>query len=345
MSRHPSKHSGISCDSCGKSAFPGKRYKCLTCYDFDLCQDCYEGGETGTSQHNTDHPMQVILTKVEADIFYGGESHSVEQPQSFTCPLCGEVGFSDSEFRDHVTRQHADSSNVQEVICPVCAAYPGGNPNHQTRDFSGHLMLDHSLTLRDADLDQGGMHNRVRRMMVRRRGGGERYGFFRESQVSQQDGSVDPLSELLSHLGGGGGRRLPSDIPPHIQQLLEHQERQQTFERASPLRRPVYRGAGGTHSLFNPSHRELLEFTRGAGGVAVGGGAKDDNRNDHSACGSRSQSDESAYLLNNYQDTILSDTEQKLVERDRTNKSLFVQELLLSSLAFSSSSSSDDEET
>ena len=49
--------------------------------------------------------------------------------------------------------------------------------------------------------DQGGMHNRVRRMMVRRRGGGERYGFFRESQVSQQDSSVDPLSELLSHLG------------------------------------------------------------------------------------------------------------------------------------------------
>lgn len=195
---------------------------------------------------------------------------------------------------------------VSMEICPVCAAYPGGNPNHQTRDFSGHLMLDHSL--RDADLisfkgrereggeggkeeeserertlkvdkmvcfyfinldvidyDQGGMHNRVRRMMVRRRGGGERhYPFFRESQISQ-DSSVDPLSELLSHLGkrneegekrrpsrkekeseivvslGGAGRRLPSDIPPHIQQLLDHQDRQQTFERASPLRRPVYR--------------------------------------------------------------------------------------------------------
>lgn len=50
------------------------------------------------------------------DIFYGGENHSIEQPQSFTCPLCGEMGFSDSDFRDHVTRQHTDSSNVQEVV-------------------------------------------------------------------------------------------------------------------------------------------------------------------------------------------------------------------------------------
>ena len=37
----------------------------------------------------------------------------------------------------------------------------------------------------------------------------------------------------------GAGRRIPSDIPPHIQQLLE-QDRQ-SFERASPSRRPVYR--------------------------------------------------------------------------------------------------------
>ena len=58
-------------------------------------------------------------------------------------------------------------------------------------------------------------------------------------------------------------------------------------------------GVGGTHSLFNPLHREMLEFSRGGGGGGAGGGvAKDDNRNDHSMYGSRSQSDESAYLLN-----------------------------------------------
>lgn len=34
---------------------------------------------------------------------------------------------------------------------------------------------------------------------------------------------------------GGSGRRLISEFPPHIQQLLDQQER------GSPLRRPVYR--------------------------------------------------------------------------------------------------------
>lgn len=57
---------GVSCDACGKSSFSGKRYKCLMCYDFDLCTECYESGETGTSRHSTSHPMQCILTRVDS---------------------------------------------------------------------------------------------------------------------------------------------------------------------------------------------------------------------------------------------------------------------------------------
>jgi hypothetical protein len=33
---------GVSCDICKKSNFVGKRYKCLICYDFDLCSECYD---------------------------------------------------------------------------------------------------------------------------------------------------------------------------------------------------------------------------------------------------------------------------------------------------------------
>jgi len=28
-------------------------------------------------------------------------------------------------------------------VCPVCAAYPGGEPNHVIDDLAAHLMLEH----------------------------------------------------------------------------------------------------------------------------------------------------------------------------------------------------------
>jgi hypothetical protein len=54
--------SGVSCDSCLKGNFRGRRYKCLICYDYDLCATCYEAGAT-TTRHTTEHPMQCILTR------------------------------------------------------------------------------------------------------------------------------------------------------------------------------------------------------------------------------------------------------------------------------------------
>ena len=57
--------------------------------------------------------LSVLFLK---DVFFGGENHSIDQPQSFTCPLCGELGFSDSELRDHVTRLHTDTANLPEVV-------------------------------------------------------------------------------------------------------------------------------------------------------------------------------------------------------------------------------------
>ena len=67
----------------------------------------------------------------------------MEHPQSFTCPLCAQLGFSEIQLRDHVTKQHGDSGGGQEVICPVCAAHPSGDPNHLTDDFPSHLTMEH----------------------------------------------------------------------------------------------------------------------------------------------------------------------------------------------------------
>lgn len=55
-------YAGVSCDNCLRSNFEGKRFKCLICYDYDLCQRCYSLDVT-TSRHLASHPVQCILTR------------------------------------------------------------------------------------------------------------------------------------------------------------------------------------------------------------------------------------------------------------------------------------------
>uniref|UniRef100_H3CQ27 RING-type E3 ubiquitin transferase n=1 Tax=Tetraodon nigroviridis TaxID=99883 RepID=H3CQ27_TETNG len=152
-----SRHEGVSCDACLKGNFRGRRFKCLICYDYDLCASCYESGAT-TTRHTTEHPMQCI-TRVDYDLYYGGDTFSVEQPQSFTCPYCGRMGFTETSLQDHVTSEHAETST--EVICPICAALPGGDPNHVTDDFTAHLTLEHPAP---PDHDESSSVRHVRRM-------------------------------------------------------------------------------------------------------------------------------------------------------------------------------------
>lgn len=51
---------------------------------------------------------------VLADLYYGGDTFSVEQPQSFTCPYCGKMGFTETSLQEHVTSEHAETST--EVV-------------------------------------------------------------------------------------------------------------------------------------------------------------------------------------------------------------------------------------
>ncbi|KAM4643191.1 E3 ubiquitin-protein ligase KCMF1-like isoform 8-T9 [Amazona ochrocephala] len=181
---------GVSCDACLKGNFRGRRYKCLICYDYDLCATCYESGAT-TTRHTTDHPMQCILTRVDFDLYYGGEAFSVEQPQSFTCPYCGKMGYTETSLQEHVASEHTETST--EVICPICAALPGGDPNHVTDDFAAHLTLEHRAP-RDLDESSGVRH--VRRMFHPGRGlGGPR---ARRSNMHFTSSSTGGLSSSQS---------------------------------------------------------------------------------------------------------------------------------------------------
>lgn len=146
------RHEGVSCDACLKNNFNGKRYKCLICYDFDLCSTCYESGNlTRPSRHTDNHPMQCILTKKDFELYYGGDTtanaNAIDKPQSLTCPYCSKMGYNESTLKEHFFADHTNTT--QEVICPICASLPGGEPNYMTDDFGGHLILEHRAESND----------------------------------------------------------------------------------------------------------------------------------------------------------------------------------------------------
>ncbi|XP_035507976.1 LOW QUALITY PROTEIN: cryptochrome-2-like [Morone saxatilis] len=123
------KTESVSCDACLKGNFRGRRFKCLICYDYDLCASCYESGAT-TTRHTTEHPMQCILTRVDYDLYYGGDTFSVDQPQSFTCPYCGKMGYTETSLQEHVTSEHAETSTEVGWVCSF--EKPQTSPNSLT---------------------------------------------------------------------------------------------------------------------------------------------------------------------------------------------------------------------
>ncbi|GAB1605819.1 E3 ubiquitin-protein ligase KCMF1-like isoform X2 [Argonauta hians] len=345
-----SRHEGVSCDSCLKGNFRGKRYKCLVCYDYDLCANCYEAGAT-TTRHTTDHPVQCILTKTDFELYYGGEALPAEQAQSFTCPYCGKMGFTEATLQEHVTSEHADAST--EVVCPICAALPGGDPNHVTDDFAAHLTLEHR-TPREFEESSGMRH--VRRIPHPARGVGSTRSRRANMHIppggSTLSGlspngreSMDPIAELLSQLSSVRSRAAAAQsVSSQLQQLEMQLQSTNRIDGVMATTQSVNASSTGGglqswsrfQSWLAPDHGQQLERLprRQAEipkppAVTTTTTTPNSSTETPSVSNTTTTNSNSQFLLPRCMEFALSEGDQSILEMDH---SLFVQEVLLSTL-------------
>jgi len=317
-----SRHEGVSCDSCMKANFRGRRYKCLVCYDYDLCATCYEAGTT-TTRHNSDHAMQCILTRTDFDLYYGGETFGTESPQAFSCPYCSKMGYTESILQEHVAAEHADAAS--EVVCPICAALPGGDPNHVTDDFAAHLTLEHRAPRDFQDEPLGGIRH-VRRIQHPGRGVAStraRRNFNFQSTAglsglspSTRDTPMDPIAELLSQLSSVRSRAAAAQsVSSQLQQLeMQLQSTRQQLERLPRQRTTAEVAVAKTNAAPCPQPTTILDLSNQAGTSA-------------------SRPNNSQYLLSRLTEAEIPECDRQSLETERTDRSQFLQELLLSTLA------------
>nr|CAH8849858.1 unnamed protein product [Trichobilharzia regenti] len=138
------EHGGVTCNGCSRRDFRFRRYKCLVCRDYDLCGTCFDNQQE-TDKHSSYHPMQCLITKADHDIFYCGEGSAKHCVQSFTCSVCGQLGFTESSLSNHVFSNHPNAGD-SEVLCPFCAIHTEGDPNLTTHDIASHFKSVHNLS-------------------------------------------------------------------------------------------------------------------------------------------------------------------------------------------------------
>ncbi|KFP41684.1 E3 ubiquitin-protein ligase KCMF1, partial [Chlamydotis macqueenii] len=235
-------------------------------------------------------------------------------------------------------------------ICPICAALPGGDPNHVTDDFAAHLTLEHRAPrdLISFPVECGVRH--VRRMFHPGRGlGGPRArrsnmhfttsspGGLSSSQSSYSPSNreaMDPIAELLSQLSGvrrSAGGQLNSSGPSasQLQQLQMQLQLERQHAQAARQQLETARNATRRTNTINVNATMTQPTT---------------TTNTSNTENSQQAIQNSQFLLTRLNDPKMSEAERQSMESERADCSLFVQELLLSTLMREESSSSDEDE-
>uniref|UniRef100_A0A3Q3XPP9 E3 ubiquitin-protein ligase RNF114 n=1 Tax=Mola mola TaxID=94237 RepID=A0A3Q3XPP9_MOLML len=63
---------------------------------------------------------------------------------TFTCPYCHCQNLDQDGLIEHCTTQHA--RDTRQVVCPICASMPWGDPDYRSSDFFQHLKIRHTFS-------------------------------------------------------------------------------------------------------------------------------------------------------------------------------------------------------
>ncbi|NXR40962.1 RN114 ligase, partial [Zosterops hypoxanthus] len=89
---------------------------------------------------------------------------------TFPCPYCSEKNFDQEGLVEHCKALH--SMDAKQVVCPICASMPWGDPNYRSANFMEHLQRRHRFSydtfvallcplLQDYDADEDDMMAQV----------------------------------------------------------------------------------------------------------------------------------------------------------------------------------------
>ncbi|KAI5612054.1 E3 ubiquitin-protein ligase RNF114, partial [Silurus asotus] len=69
---------------------------------------------------------------------------AVPNRYTFTCPYCDCPNFDQDGLVEHCNSQHA--RDPRQVVCPICASMPWGDPTYKSSDFFQHLRIRHTFS-------------------------------------------------------------------------------------------------------------------------------------------------------------------------------------------------------